>query len=215
MRASKTGVFVSAIALIMSFPARGGEPFNAGMKEKLPDAEYSALVALYNSTSGTGWLDHTGWLDEDATSWYGVAVQGEQYDEDGNLISPGNVIWIALSSNHLAGSIPTELGVLGKLQFLYLNENNLTGAIPPELGNLTSLQQLYLSTNQLTGAIPAELGSMSSLQQMILYENQLSGSIPPELGNLTNLTDLSVHTNNLSGSIPPELGGLGICRTSH
>ena len=40
---------------------------------EIPKAECDALVALYNSTNGAGWTNHTGWLQTDTPcSWYGV-----------------------------------------------------------------------------------------------------------------------------------------------
>jgi len=40
----------------------------------IPASEQAALVALYNSTNGPSWTDHTNWLGGEGTdcSWYGV-----------------------------------------------------------------------------------------------------------------------------------------------
>ena len=61
-----------------------------------------------------------------------------------------------LRDNQLTGSIPTQLGNMSELSYLYLQNNNLTGSIPSQLENL-SLVALYLSGNQFTGCIPAAL----------------------------------------------------------
>jgi len=161
----------------------------------VPDAEYNALVALYNSTNGDGWANHENWLTEN-TNWYGV------------FIEDGHVTGIYLGYNQLTGTIPPELGNLAYLLMLSLWGNQLTGAIPPELGDLTNLSSLYLGNNQLIGSIPAELGDLTNLQLLYLDYNQLTGPIPPELDNLTNLQWLNLSYNQLTATIPPELGNL-------
>ena len=82
-------------------------------------------MALYNSTNGDGWTDHTNWLVTNTPSdWYGVTV------------TAGEVTGLNLEQNSLNGSLPLELGDLAGLQYLNLNNNQLSGAIPPQLGNL-------------------------------------------------------------------------------
>jgi hypothetical protein len=61
---------------------------------EIPQSECEALVALYNSTNGPGWLDNTNWLETTTPcSWYGV------------LCSGGHVYDVDLSSNQLSGTI--------------------------------------------------------------------------------------------------------------
>lgn len=146
-------------------------PFDAGMQEKLPPQEYSALVDLYNSTAGGGWTDNTGWLDGNAGYWYAVYVSGEQYDNNGDLIATGNVLSVGLSGNGLKGTLPLTLGNLTQLVSLVLNANQLSGMIPTTLGNLTNLQLLDLNGNQLSGAIPSTVGSLINLQVLSLGAN--------------------------------------------
>ena len=165
---------------------------------EIPQSEYEALVALYNSTDGANWSNNSGWLETNTPcNWYGVTC------------SAGHVTGLSLGLNQLSGSIPPELGNLTNLQSLFLNQNQLSGSIPPELGNLVNLQDLRLyNNNQLSGSIPPQLGNLTNLQSLRLSGNQLSGSIPLELSNLVNLQDLGLAGNQLSGSIPPELGNL-------
>ena len=47
-------------------------------------------------------------------------------------------------SNAFTGSIPSEVGELAGLNYLYLSNNFLTGSIPSEIGELTGLESLYL-----------------------------------------------------------------------
>jgi Leucine-rich repeat (LRR) protein len=173
---------------------------------EIPSSECNALVALYNSTNGSGWGNKTGWLVSNTPcSWFGITC------------SNGHVIEIFFNNNQLRGSIPSDLGNLTNLINLELSMNQLSGSIPAELGNLTNLMNLRLYTNQLTGGIPAELGSLTNLTELDLGGNQFTGNIPPELGNLTNLTYLYLgwnqfsqggSGNQLTGSIPAELGSL-------
>ena len=43
--------------------------------------------------------------------------------------------------------------------------NQLTGTIPSELGNMVGLKYLFLNRNQLEGNVPTELGFASSLRK--------------------------------------------------
>ncbi len=173
----------------------------------IPQQEYQALRALYQSTNGASWTNNTGWRDWNFNSatppdasivngWHGVTVTNNR------------VTMLNLDSNQLTGSIPTELGNLSNLEFLWLNINQLTGSIPTELGNLSNLESLWLYSNQLTGSIPTELGNLSNLVSLRLDSNRLTGSIPTELGNLFNLRSIWLYSNQLTGSIPTELGNL-------
>ncbi|KAK2351947.1 putative leucine-rich repeat receptor protein kinase [Trifolium repens] len=120
------------------------------------------------------------------------------------LLSKLNYLY--LSGNSLVGKIPPSLGNLTKLTYLALDANFLVGEIPPSLGNLTTLTYLYLSRNSLVGEIPPSLGNLTKLTALYLFRNSLVGEIPPSLGNLRKLTELDLSYNKLQGSIPHELG---------
>ncbi|MBO1349186.1 MAG: VCBS repeat-containing protein [Hormoscilla sp. GUM202] len=102
--------------------------------------DYAALKALYTSTSGENWQNNFGWefgsdippLRSVVSNWYGVTVKGDR------------VTAINLPSNSLSGTLPSELGSLGKLQQLDLDGNSLSGTIPSELDSLSNLQILSL-----------------------------------------------------------------------
>ena len=182
----------------------------------------ATLVALYNATGGDNWTDNANWLsDRPLGEWHGVATNDEGRvtklelwvnnltgaipTELGNL---SGLTYLFLDLNQLSGTIPSELGNLSKLKSLGLLGNQLSGPIPSELGNLSVLQHLGLGGNQLTGSVPPELGQLSNLRQIWLDQNQLSGAIPSDLGRLSNLTELYLYENQLSGAIPAELGRL-------
>jgi hypothetical protein len=163
---------------------------------QVTEGDSLALVELYDSTDGDNWDDNTNWNSGPVGTWYGVTVGSTR------------VIQLALADNNLVGSIPSSIGNLSSLEYLYLDNNQITGSIPPEIGNLSSLVSLHLDNNQITGSIPPEIGNLSSLIILYLYNNQITGSIPPEIGNLSSLVVLYLNNNQISGSIPPEIGNL-------
>lgn len=138
----------------------------------ISQAEYQALVALYNSTNGDNWTNS--WdLAQPMSTWHGV-----------NL-TKGRVTALGLNNNNLTGKIPKELENLTNLQHLHLDENNLIGTIPVELGNITSLRSLSMYSNNFTGRIPAEFANLSRLLSLELADNKLT--------SLPNLSGLPLH----------------------
>jgi hypothetical protein len=170
----------------------------------IPQIEREALIALYNSTNGDNWTNNSGWKTPPLHT-DGFALPGTEGGWFGVTVENGLVIEIISFENQLTGPIPTEIGNLTKLNYLYINSNQLSGPIPTEIGNLTNLTELYLFDNQLSGPIPPEIGNLTKLNDLWLYNNQLSGSIPPEIGNLTNLHHLYLNNNQLNGYFPESL----------
>ena len=182
----------------------------------------AALIALYNSTGGSGWTTNDDWDSAQGLStWFGVIVNGNgrvtELDLSGNnlrgtvraqLATLTELTSLDLSGNQLSGAIPSELRGLIALESLDLSANRLSNAIPLELGDLGSLRELDLSGNRLNGPIPPELGDLGSLRELYLNDNQLNGPIPPELGDLRFLRELYLNDNQLTGEIPAELGDL-------
>jgi hypothetical protein len=75
--------------------------------------------------------------------------------------------------------------MLTKMTYLHFGYNNLRGTIPTELGNLgrspAVLTELTLIANQFTGTIPTELGLMTTIRdQLLLDVNFLTGTVPTE-----------------------------------
>jgi hypothetical protein len=88
-------------------------------------------------------------------------------------------------SNELVGSIPTQMGTLGRLLLLDLSQNKLSVMIPTELAQLDDLVELRLNQNQFRGTIPSVIGTMSSLTYVDLENNSLTGPVPTSLLNIT------------------------------
>lgn len=97
--------------------------------------------------------------------------------------------------------IPSWLGELKNLKYLYLPNTSLYGPIPSSFGNLSSLEYLDISYNMLNGGIPISFGKLSNLMFLDLRENNLDGSIPKSFGQLRNLKSFDFSKNPLKGVI--------------
>ena len=77
----------------------------------------------------------------------------------------------------------------------FWNSNNLSGTIPSNIGDLLQISYLYLDDNDLMGHIPDGLGKTHKenakegnlLKEVWLQDNQLSGTVPVLLAELDNL----------------------------
>ncbi|CAN0900458.1 Probable LRR receptor-like serine/threonine-protein kinase At3g47570 [Linum grandiflorum] len=108
--------------------------------------------------------------------------------------------------NELRGRLPSQLGLLLKLQVLNLGRNLLSGPIPGSISNISSLLELHLSTNYLSGFIPGELGLLRCLKVLDLTINVLTGTVPSSIYNMSSLTYLALASNQLWGEIPRNVG---------
>jgi len=170
----------------------------------IPDVEYEALVALYNSTHGETWNNQ--WdvsvnnLNEGP--WYGISIEN------------GHITKIDLPNNGLYGELPEELGNLTYLKELNLSNNYyytyypdytykyLEGNIPAEINQLTQLSVLNLSSNNFSGNILQEISGLTNLTQLYLSYNNFSGDIPEEIGSLPALLNIDLSHNKFTGIIP-------------
>lgn len=152
--------------------------------EIAPD-DQAALAVLYNALGGTLWTKQ--WNVENALidgNWTGVT-----FDVDGHVTA------IALSSNNLAGSLPSEGFALPYLKSLNLSSNGLTGDIASFVANLPQLTTLNLSRNKFTTLDAALPSTITSVDLGYQYANFA-------------ITELPSQTLTLSAEMQPEIGSI-------
>lgn len=108
------------------------------------------------------------------------------------------IIEIDLRSRALHGSIPSTLGRLSSMKYLYLSSNNIAHRIPAALGNLSSLLTLRLDSNSLTGTVPNALTKLTKLTTLNLNNNYLSGTMPSGFSSTTYNDDGGTSASSFS-----------------
>ncbi|CDY15361.1 BnaC04g42620D [Brassica napus] len=108
--------------------------------------------------------------------------------------------YLYLSYNNFNSSIPSEIGILNRLEVISLSSNDFSGQVPPTISNLTSLTELYLEDNHLTGSFPP-VQNLTLLSVLYLTVNHFSGTIPSSLFTMPSLSILGLRENDLTGSI--------------
>lgn len=111
----------------------------------------------------------------------------------------------------LSGSIPSEIGMLSKLQQFAVSNNNLSSTIPGELLSLPRLQYVGISSNCFSGYLPScdDISYGSSLQ--VLDMNALSSGKGCR-NTISILKDVGL-SNSEGGYYPNKfiLGGIPAC----
>lgn len=122
------------------------------------ESDSLALVAIYNASSGTTWLNNTNWLENPVSGWFGVSLMNDR------------VISLQLSGNLLAGEIPSEINDLDSLITLDFSNNALIAM--PNLSGLSKLESLIVSNNQLQfGSLEPNMGLFGSSADFIPQSN--------------------------------------------
>lgn len=75
---------------------------------------------------------------------------------------------------HVAGTVPSTLGMISSLAKLELAYNHFTGVVPTELGLLSNLEYLELASNHFTGLLP-NLELLAKLLTFDIEDNSFSG----------------------------------------
>ncbi|KAK3236421.1 hypothetical protein CYMTET_53444 [Cymbomonas tetramitiformis] len=70
-----------------------------------------------------------------------AAVRIEDHSDYQACVQNGCTL-LSLSYNSLTGTVPTQMGALTQLSYLYLHSNSLTGTVPTQMGALTKLTYL-------------------------------------------------------------------------
>ena len=132
------------------------------------EMDRAALIALYEATGGSGWINNANWASEaPLRQWYGVTTNAH-----------GRVTELSLQENRVAGELPAELGDLSELRNLRLWSNELTGEIPPELARLTDLEQFAVGGNRLRGTVPEWLRTSATCTSCTCPPTGSPGSCP-------------------------------------
>lgn len=109
-------------------------------------------------------------------------------------------------------TLPTEIGLLTKLQVLKMDHSRFMRHIPSEIGNMRSLLFWRVkggwTSNQISGTIPPQMGKLKALTEFYMENNTISGTIPSQIGQLSKLEYFSVQENKLSGTIPDVYASL-------
>ena len=157
------------------------------------DSEYDSLWTLLNNEDNTIWQEF---------------IEEDEVNEETSVVS--RIVQVKYEGFNSTGDdihiIPTEIGLVDSLKFMYLSHNNLDN-IPTEIGDLERLQSLYLNHNNIE-RIPESIGGgegLKKLEHLILNDNQID-SVSAYLSNLTSLTELDLSRNSLE-TLPSELCG--------
>jgi Leucine-rich repeat (LRR) protein len=116
----------------------GTTPTKLGLLTYLEGLDLSA-----NQLSG---MIPTGLRNLTSLAWF----LSESNNVDGRILDlspPSNLKTLTCFDNLLAGTLPTELGLLTELTYSDLSNNHqFTGMIPMEFGNLRNVSELYLES---------------------------------------------------------------------
>eukprot|EP00727_Mastigamoeba_balamuthi_P008523 m51a1_g4293 putative two component regulator (127) ;mRNA; f:409551-410636 len=91
-----------------------------------------------------------------------VAALCDLYALGGSLWAADPCGWSVPCFTALAGVTCSN----GRVTQLNLGTNGFNGTIPSAIGNLTSLSWLYLANNQLSGTLPETISNLASLKQL-------------------------------------------------
>jgi len=184
------------------------------------------LATMYYALSGESWTNSTGMLSSASECrWYGVdcaplthVIQKIKWGNNtlaGSIPSEigllENVDYLDMADNRLSEEIPVEIFQgMSTLKYLDLSDNILSGSLSDKVKNLAEyLGKMDLHGNALRGELPGSaLAQLTQLHTLQLYDNGFEGPIPRELGSLTNLRRLDLDDNKFTGMIPEELGQL-------
>ncbi|KAL3803132.1 hypothetical protein HJC23_003407 [Cyclotella cryptica] len=132
-----------------------------------------------------------------------------------------SVVTLDVGYNNLGGPIPTEIGLMSRLETLRLNDNHFSGAVPSEIGQLVHLNEMHMNNNDFVGVLPSQLSNLlglgkipiewtklTGLQRLDVSNNKLQGELPIMIYDMKNLRELNLAKNSFAGEIPTELGSL-------
>lgn len=112
------------------------------------------------------------------SNWYGLSA------------SSGVITKFSLGTNDMAGTIPTEIGLLTDLTYIRMSKNTLTGNKNTIKFKITlytcSHSLLVVLTLLCVGTLPTQFGMLSDVKYVRMDSNTLlSGRIPCWFGTMT------------------------------
>ena len=89
---------------------------------------------------------------------------------------------IALSGRDIVGTLPSEIGLLERLEHIDLSGNRLSGSIDPNTFiHKHNLKTFIIGNNEMSGEIPKELFMMPQIKEIHMADNRFVGSFPPDI----------------------------------
>lgn len=155
-------------------------------------AERTALVNIYNATSGDQWSQQWN-FEKDPKTWFGVKVKN------------GIVTELNLRGNGLKGNFPAAVGSLSNLTRIDLSSNQLSGEVAPSVSALSALKSIDISNNQFSGDPTAALVPLSNLTELSLGNNAFQvADLEGFLQHFVNLNVLDLSHFGLS-TVPQKI----------
>ena len=148
--------------------------------------ERFALMAVFYTNGGDGWVLSNGWGGEDSIcNWIGVSCCSSfsPHLDPHQCIDKTDheVVELDLHDNNLKGPIPAAIALLESCHILNLGRNELTGQLDPTIfANMPNLDALHVQRNRLTGEIAGSIRSNGKLDTLLTHGNDFSGTWPAE-----------------------------------
>lgn len=105
--------------------------------------------------------------------------------------------------NNALESLPNEIGVMNKLQWLNLEQNQI-GYLPPDFKNLSNLNYLNLNKNKLE-KIPDEVFTLTKLNILLISNNLIKHIKDDEIMGLSMLQKVDLKENPFLKNMQPEI----------
>lgn len=169
-------------------------------------AQRYALVVIYYSFKGEGWINQEAWL---APTLHECEWSGGIFCEY-DATQTRSVTGFDATRNNLQGTIPSEIKALSSSQSFRIPKNNVVGTIPEAIGAMTSLVVMDFSDNKLMGSIPKTIGGARDLILLDLSNNELNSTMPDTIYTLGLLRTLTLKSNKLTGTLSQDLNDLKV-----